>query len=152
MILLDLRGGFPTNLSVEFHEVDSMKIVHHSYYINWMEKARFNFATSELGLSKKDFCELDFSLPVTRVESKYIRSATFGQNIIVYLRLVEREEAIVTFHYEMWHKEENVKLFYGITEHVFLDRNGKLLLHYPERWLRAIKTLKTKKPSYIINI
>lgn len=150
---MNLRNGFSTNLSVQFHEVDSMNIAHHSYYIYWMEKSRFNFATSELGLgfSYQELDELKFGLPVTKLESKYIRPASFGQNITVYLKMVEREEAILTFYYEMWEEENNIKLFEGMTEHVFLNKQGKLLLHYPDTWMHAIETAREDISSYLLS-
>lgn len=147
---MNLHNGFFSKIKVQFHEVDSMNIVHHSYYIYWMEKARFDFSTSLLGLSYDNFGKLSFSLPVTKLESKYIRSVQLGQEIVVYLKLVERDEAIVTFVYEMRDQKTEVKLFEGRTEHVFINKSGRLLIQYPEQWRKALKKVREETPNYII--
>lgn len=147
---MDLLDGFPTNISVQFHEVDSMKIVHHSYYIYWMEKARFHFAESMLGFSFQEFESMSFSLPVTSLKSKYMQSAILGQKIVIYLKIVERDEAIVTFIYEMRDAETGKKLFEGCTEHVFVNKLGKLHLQYPVQWTSALEEVKKKNDSYIV--
>lgn len=147
---MSLIDGFSTNIKVQFHEVDSMRIVHHSYYIYWMEIARFNFAKSIMGFTFQDFESMGFLLPVTKLESKYIRSATLGQNIVVHLKLIDRDEAIATFLYEMRDQETRQKIFEGRTEHAFINQSGKLLLNYPNKWMQALQEIKNISPSYII--
>ncbi|ONK21506.1 hypothetical protein BLX87_21895 [Bacillus sp. VT-16-64] len=147
---LNLTDGFPTSVQVQFHEVDAMKIVHHSHYIYWMEIARFQFAKAMMGLSFTDFEKLGVFLPVTKLESNYLQSATLDQEIVIFLKLLERDVAIATFHYDMRDKNSGQKLFEGMTEHAFVDRLDKLLLHYPEKWNEALQLIKQTNPSYIL--
>ncbi len=150
LVYMNLGDGFSTTVTVQFHEVDSMKIVHHSYYIYWMEIARFQFAKEMLGFTFHDFETMGIFLPVTKLECKYIRSALLGQSIVIYLKLVEREEAIATFIYEMRDQETGKKLFEGCTEHAFVNGSGRLLLRYPKEWVQALDEIHKKHASYIV--
>jgi acyl-CoA thioester hydrolase len=135
--------------SVQFHEVDSMGIVHHSQYLLWLEKARFTFAKETIGFSMKDFENNGFLLPVTKLECKYIKSIKLDQQVRIYIKLIETEIALVKFCYEVYDEITKMKLMEAVTEQVFVNGEGQLLLKNPEIWKFKIEEMKQKQPHFL---
>ncbi|MBU7591423.1 acyl-CoA thioesterase [Metabacillus halosaccharovorans] len=146
----NLLDGFCVTHDIQFHEVDSMNIVHHSQYILWLEKARFALAKKTLNFGMKDFERNGILLPVTKVECKYLRSIKLDQPIRIYVKLVESESALVKFIYEVYEKDTQVKFAEATTEQAFVNKDGKLLLNQPELWVEGVKKIKTEFPTYIV--
>jgi|GEM_PF-1488211 len=144
------KEGYLITHAVQFHEVDSMNIVHHSQYILWLEKARFSFAKETLDLSMQDFAKLGILLPVIELKCKYLRSAKLDQQVEIYIQLLETERAVARFAYQLYDSETGVKFMEAETEHAFVNSEGKLFLSFPEIWREGVENVKRNHPGYIV--
>ena len=66
-----------TEFTIEFFEVDSMRIAWHGNYINYFEKAR-RILLEKIGYTYIDMEKDGFAFPVTEVKVKYMKSLHFG--------------------------------------------------------------------------
>lgn len=89
--------------TVEFYDVDSMRIVWHGNYVKFMEKARCALL-NKIGFNYLDMERAGFSFPVVDVRVKYVRSLRFGQTVRAVAHLVEWENCI-RLQYEFFNAE-----------------------------------------------
>ena len=81
------------DLTIPFHDVDSMKVVWHGNYFRYFENAReallntLQFGYNQMLLS-------DYCWPVIDAKIKYIRPLTFEQKIKVHAYLTEYENRL----------------------------------------------------------
>ena len=78
---------------VEFYDVDSMRIVWHGNYVQFMEKARCALL-NKIGFTYLDMEKAGFEFPVVDVHVKYMRSLRFGDEVRAVAGLVEYENCI----------------------------------------------------------
>ena len=86
---------------VHYYETDKMGIVHHSNYIRFFEEARIEYLRNN-GL---DFSNLEnqygLMFPVLDVCCKYIKSARFYDELLIYVRLLNFTGVRFTLKYEI---------------------------------------------------
>ncbi|MEW8977744.1 MAG: thioesterase family protein [Symbiobacterium sp.] len=132
-----------TVIPVRFHEVDQMRVVHHSYYLVYMEVARFAFAARALGVTQADLDAWGVQVPVRRCECEYLHPARFGDSVRVAIYVRPRPEAALHLSYRLYREADGRLLATGRTVNVFLNREGRLLLNTPpplrERLERALR-------------
>ncbi|MBR1912323.1 MAG: acyl-CoA thioesterase [Treponema sp.] len=78
---------------VEFYDVDSMRIVWHGNYVQYMEKARCALL-DKIGFNYIDMEHAGVEFPVVDVHVKYIRSLHFGETVRAVAGLTEYENCI----------------------------------------------------------
>lgn len=112
-------------------DFDVFKIVHHSKYFCWFEEARYDLFT-QLPVTFESIID-KYGFPVTRVECKYIRSVSKTANMSVEVKLkVDVDTPIIHFDYRLLNSSKKILYAKAYTEHVLLDREGRLLKAYPE--------------------
>jgi len=82
-----------TEISVEFYDLDPMKIVWHGNYINYFEIGR----RSLLAKIKYDYYEMEesgFAFPVIDISAKYLDSLRFKDRAVIKAILVEYENRL----------------------------------------------------------
>ena len=79
--------------TVEFYEIDSMEVVWHGNYINYLERARC-ILLNRIGYGYQEMRETGFAFPVTEVSLKYIRPLRFGEKVRVKAILEEYENRL----------------------------------------------------------
>ncbi|MDR0502311.1 MAG: acyl-CoA thioesterase [Treponema sp.] len=82
-----------TEISVEFYDLDPMRIVWHGNYINYFETGR----RSLLAKIKYDYYEMEesgFAFPVIEISAKYLDSLKFKDRAVVKAILVEYENRL----------------------------------------------------------
>lgn len=121
-------------VEIQFHEVDSMNIVHHSQYILWLERARFAYAKGLFGVRAGDFKELGFHLPVVHLSVDYQHSARLDDTVIVQLNAALLEKSALRFDYKLIREHDGKLVARASTEHVFINPEGRLMLQVPEAW------------------
>ncbi len=110
---------------VQYYETDTMKIVHHSNYIRWMEEARVAFLES-IGWGY-DRLEADGVVsPVTAVDCKYKVSTRFPEIIRIAVMVEEFKGVKLKLYYKMLNADD-VVVFEGHSEHCFLDEKGNIV-------------------------
>ncbi len=128
-------------LSIPFHDVDSMQVVWHGNYFRYFENAReallkkLAFGYSEMVLS-------DYHWPIIDTHAKYIRPLRFEQKIEVFAYLTEYENRL-RIDYEIMDvisKKITTKA-YTIQAAVHKDTQ-EICFVIPEVFLNAINGLK----------
>ena len=118
---------------VQYYETDTMKIVHHSNYIRWMEEARVAFLES-IGWGYDRLEKDGVVSPVTAVECKSKVSTRFPEVIRIAVTVEEFKGVKLKLRYEMLNADD-VVVFEGRSEHCFLDEKGNIVSlkrTYPE--------------------
>jgi len=126
------------DFTVEFYEVDSMKIVWHGNYLNYMERARcellnkinYNYAIMEQG---------GFAWPVVEVKVKYIRPLRFLQKARIKATLVEYETCL-KIKYEITDIETGALLTKAESMHIAISiETGESYYESPKEFIEKVK-------------
>ncbi|MDB5969862.1 MAG: 4-hydroxybenzoyl-CoA thioesterase [Hydrocarboniphaga sp.] len=80
-------------IKVPFHDVDSAGMVWHGHYAKYFEVARCELLES-FGYSYMAMIESGYTWPVIDMHLRYVRPATFGQQIAVRATLKEWEHRL----------------------------------------------------------
>ncbi|MDR2073677.1 MAG: acyl-CoA thioesterase [Spirochaetaceae bacterium] len=105
--------------SVEFYEVDSMEIVWHGNYINYMERARCALLNL-IGYGYRSMKESGFAFPVTDVSLKFIRPLRFGDRVRARAILDEYENRL-RIKYELFNAGTGELTTKGISTQMAFD-------------------------------
>ena len=111
---------------VQYYETDKMGIVHHSNYIRWFEEARVYYLDT-IGASYKMVEDMGFTGPVLSVNCEYKKSCTFGDTVLIDVKLVELGNVRFRIKYEIMDSETKEIRVTGETTHCFLDSLGKVV-------------------------
>ena len=105
---------------INYYETDKMGIVHHSNYIRFLEEARCQFLT-DIGLPYDKLEEMGILIPVLGVQCEYKRHVTFGDAIIIKLKITEFTGVKMTISYEIFNKNTNELITIAETKHCFTN-------------------------------
>jgi acyl-CoA thioester hydrolase len=94
------RISAEVKFTVEFYEVDSMEVVWHGNYVNYLERAR-RALLNRIGYNYQAMKESGFAFPVTDVSLKFIRPLRFGETVQVRAILDEYEN-MLRIKYELF--------------------------------------------------
>ena len=109
---------------VQYYETDMMGVAHHANYLRWMEEARIDFM-DQIGFPYRQM-EADGVLsPVKSLQVNYLKPCTFGDEVEISVRVRDFNGVVITLSYDM--RLNGEQIFTGTSEHVFLDRSGKLV-------------------------
>ena len=103
---------------INYYETDQMGIVHHSNYIRFLEEARCQFLT-DIGLPYDKLEEMGVLIPVLGVQCEYKRHVTFGDTIIIKLKVNTFTGVRMIINYEIYNKETNELVTIAETKHCF---------------------------------
>ena len=129
---------------VQYYETDKMGIVHHSNYIRWFEEARVYYL-DKIGASYKMVEDMGFTGPVLSVNCEYKKSCTFGDTVLIDVKLVELGNVRFKIKYEIMDSETKEIRAIGETTHCFLDSSGKVVSikkKLPEVYERLLSCLE----------
>jgi acyl-CoA thioester hydrolase len=87
------RISAETEFTVEFYEVDSMEMVWHGNYVNYLERVR-RILLNRIGYGYRAMKESGFAFPVTDVSLKFIRPLRFGDKVLAKAVLEEYENRL----------------------------------------------------------
>jgi len=125
-----------TTFPVRYAETDQMRIVHHSNYIVWMEEGRSEHMRQRGG----SYAEVERGghfFAVTGVQARYLAPAHYGERVTVRTWVHELHSRSVTFAYEIVNADTGALLVTAQTEHVCIDRQGRVT-RIPEHWRQLI--------------
>lgn len=111
---------------VYYYETDKMGVVHHSNYIRWMEEARIHFL-EEIGFGY-DKLEEEIISPVIGVECDYKAPTTFGDEVLIEVKVAEFRGVKLVIKYVMTNVKTNKLVLTGKSYHVFLDSQNKPMI------------------------
>jgi acyl-CoA thioester hydrolase len=118
-------------VEVPFHDVDAMNIAWHGNYLRYFEVAR----CALLRTFDYDYPQMQASgylWPIVECQLKYVRSASYGQRILVRANLLEWENRL-RIGYEIRDANSNVRLTRGTTVQVAVEAaSGELQFVTPD--------------------
>ena len=82
-----------TQVLVPFFDIDTMHVVWHGHYVKYLEVARCALL-DHIGHNYTQMLEAGYAWPVIDMQLRYVRGATFGQQINVRASLVEWENRL----------------------------------------------------------
>lgn len=124
--------------TVAFYETDAMGIVHHSNHVRFLELARVAFM-AEHDRPYTAYIEDGIHVPVLRIDVSYFRPCRFNEKVAITCWLDSARNASMRFGYRLTVEGELVGS--GISEHAFIDRDGRPIripkdtAERIERWL-----------------
>ncbi|HIY46240.1 MAG TPA: acyl-CoA thioesterase [Candidatus Borkfalkia excrementipullorum] len=113
----------PYRHKVQYYETDTMKIVHHSNYIRWMEEARVDML-EQMGLGYDVMEKSGILSPVLSVECEYKAMSRFPETVSIQVRLVRYTGVRFEVEYEMTGEDGTLRARAKST-HCFIDGNGR---------------------------
>jgi acyl-CoA thioester hydrolase len=121
---------------VRYVETDQMGVVHHASYLGWLEEGRMDHMRKR-GLSYAKIEEMGFFLPVVECKVRYLASARFEQEVILYSWIKEIQPLLALFAYRLEDKTSGQLLLTGHTKHVCVTRAGDVQ-EIPRAWVEFI--------------
>ena len=117
-------------IKVPFYDLDPMNIVWHGNYVKYIEQARCVFF-EKLNYTYMDMYKDGFMYPVAKMDMKFIKSANFGDELVVRCILQEIEPALV-FKYEILRNNE--KIFIANSMQMCVSsKSGETLYEAPQK-------------------
>jgi acyl-CoA thioester hydrolase len=122
---------------VRYGETDQMGVVYYGNYAQYFEMGRTEWLR-KLGVSYRWMEKNGIMLPVTELQIKYLKSATYDEVLRIETKLVKLPRIRITFDYNIYN-EKNELLTTGTTTLVFIDKTtGKPILA-PEYILEKLR-------------
>ena len=113
----------PYRHKAQYYETDTMKIVHHSNYIRWMEEARVDLL-EQMGLGY-DKMEIEGVLsPVLSVQCEFKGMTRFAETVEIRTQLTKYTGVRFELSYEMIGPDGTLRAR-GTSAHCFIDGSGK---------------------------
>lgn len=110
---------YQCKIRVRYSETDQMGYVYYGNYASYYEVARVEMLRS-LGTSYREMEESGIMMPVLELRTKYIKPAYYDEELTLTVRIIEKPQTRITFHYEIHNaKEELINI--GHTTLVFVD-------------------------------
>ena len=129
-----------TQIKVPFYDLDPMNIVWHGNYVKYLEEARCDFF-SKLKYTYDDMYKDGIMYPIAKMEMKFIKSATFGQKIVVKA-ILDSIEPSLDIRYEIKDSVTGEMLFKAKTMQIGVDFHSKTSIYEaPERFRKGIECL-----------
>jgi acyl-CoA thioester hydrolase len=117
---------FEIDVRVRYGETDQMGVVYHANYLNWFEIGRTEWLRQS-GANYRRLEEDGLLLPVTEANLKYYRSAKYDDLVRVRTWIESYNKVRLVFRYEVYRVEDGELLCSGMTEHVFINRDGQVV-------------------------
>lgn len=108
-----------SKVRVRYSETDKMGYVYHGNYTYYYEVGRTNLMR-QLGLTYRELEETGIGLPLSDLQSKFIKPARYDEELTVRTIVKEKPTVRMRFDYEIYNPE-NELVNTGITTLVFID-------------------------------
>ena len=107
-----------------YYETDTMKIVHHSNYVRWMEEARCDML-DQMGLGYDVMERAGILSPVLSVSCEYKSMTRFPDVVAIYGKLVRYAGVRFDIEYEIRDANSDALRTLCRSSHCFIDESGK---------------------------
>src|SRR5690606_36470136 len=106
-------------IRVRYSETDQMGYVYYGNYAAYYEVARVEMLRN-LGTTYKEMEESGTMMPVLELKCKYIRPARYDEELSITVKILEKPQTRIKFHYEI-HNENEELINIGETALVFVN-------------------------------
>jgi acyl-CoA thioester hydrolase len=113
------RISAETEFNVEFYEVDSMEVVWHGNYVNFLERVRC-VLLNRIGYNYQAMKESGYVFPVTEVSLKFIKPLHFGDAVRARAYLEEYENRL-RIKYELFNAVTGELTTRGVSTQMAFD-------------------------------
>lgn len=118
-------------VKVRFSEVDSLRIVWHGRYLEYLEDAREAFG-HQFGLEYMYMYDQGFLAPMYDIRMTYLAPATTDDLLLVTITYRPTRGAKLIFDYEIHRESDNLLLFKAETTQLFTTHDGEFVLSCPD--------------------
>ena len=125
-----------TYVKVRYGETDQMGVVHHGNYAQYLEIARIDWL-SGLGISYKHMEKEGMMLPVYELKMKFLKPATFDDELEIRTSLVEKPGVRIRFSYEIRNRSQEL-LTEAETTLIFMDSKKRTPVRCPDYILEML--------------
>jgi len=133
-------------ITVEFYDVDPLRVVWHGNYINYFEVGR-RCLLEKIGYDYSQMEESGFAFPVTKISAKYIGSLHYKDRAKIKAILVEYEN-LLRIRYEIRNARTGQIITKGVSTQMAYDiKADKSCFECPEILISKINTLLNGKKS-----
>ena len=94
-------------IRVRYGETDQMGVVYYGNYAQYLEIGRVETIRS-LGISYKRLEEEGIMLPVLHLDSRFLRPATYDDELIIRTKIKEMPDKLIIFHTDILNSNEEV--------------------------------------------
>lgn len=126
--------------TIRFSEVDSMGIVWHGHYVQYLEEARESFG-HRFGIDYLTIASQGYKIPIVDMECKYRRSLKYGDPVKIQIKFIDTLAAKIIFHYELIRVSDGLLAASAKTIQVFIDEKDELQLNFPSFFLDWKKSM-----------
>lgn len=127
---------FETKLRVRYAETDQMGYVYYGNYATFYEVGRVELFRS-LGFSYKALEDSGIMMPVMELHSRFLKPATYDEEITVKVYLKEKPRVKIRFDYELFNRSGEL-LNTGSTTLVFVDMKRNKPCMAPAEFLERL--------------
>ena len=113
-----------TTIRVRYQETDAMGVVYYGNYLSWFEVARTEYMR-RLGHTYAQLEVEGFFLPVIEASCRYKKPAHYDDELALYV-LISVDGLKFRFDYEVRRVDNGELLAAGVTEHLCVNREGKI--------------------------
>ena len=131
-----MKNVVDVDIRVRYAETDQMGVAYYANYLIWFEVGRSELCR-ERGFRYAELEALGYRLVVADVYCKYRNSARYDEVVIVRTWIKDINKRMVTFGYQILHKEKERIIVEGETRHICTDLNGKTK-SLPEKFLTCL--------------
>ena len=129
---IDNADVVETTFRVRYAETDQMGIVHHASYVAWLEEGRSQWMRAR-GNSYAQFEKEGLLLVVSELCLRYKQPARYDQRVTIRCWVESVRSRQIQFNYEVVDAETGAVFINGYTQHICLDREGKVA-RIPDKW------------------
>lgn len=126
-----------TFVKVRYSETDQMGVVHHGNYAQYLELARIDWL-SQFGVSYKKMEVEGIMLPVYSMNFKFIKPATFDEELRIETVLKQTPGVKIEFAYSIFNGQ-NFLITTASTVLVFMDAKTKKPMRCPKDLAEKLK-------------
>ncbi|NNC96182.1 MAG: acyl-CoA thioesterase [Chitinophagales bacterium] len=124
-------------IRVRYGETDKMGQVYYGYYSLYYEQSRTE-AIRKLGSTYKELEDSGILMPVTRMEVKFIKPASYDDMLTVKTTVPELPHKNIEFHHEIVNGEGDL-INKAVIQLLFLSADKKKVVIIPDDLLNKLK-------------
>ena len=125
-----------TKIRIRYGETDQMGFVYHGNYAQFFEIGRLDWIT-QIGVSYKEMESQGILLPVIYLETSFLKSAYYDDELTIETFLLEIPTVRIKFGYNIFNNK-NELLTKGTTHLVFLNKKNNKPMRCPNYILDKI--------------
>ncbi|MDO4190811.1 MAG: thioesterase family protein [Bacteroidales bacterium] len=117
-------------IRVRFSEVDSINMVWHGNYVQYLEDAREAFG-HQYGMEYMHIFNSGYLAPVADIHLQYKSTASIDDELVVVITYRPTRGAKLVFDYEIRKTSDNTLVMVAETTQLFVTRNGEFEVSEP---------------------